>query len=372
MRTIYLCGHTGSGNRGCEAIVRSTVAILRQLGEKHIKLMTFAPEQDGALGLELLPYPKKTLPQRAMSLFMRKVMGDGVWGQRMLYRDLLRKAGSDDLLFNIGGDTYCYGTPYISYALNEMAARAGIPTVFWGCTVDSRLGSDQAMQRDVGRYVHVVARDTASFERLQAVAGESVLLGCDPAFWLEAEETALPEGFLSGNTVGINLSPLIDGAERSAEALIRWILDYTDMAVCLISHVPVQDAPLLGRLQSKFAGNSRICKADSALNSCQLKYIISKCRFFVGARTHAVIAAYSSGVPALALSYSEKSLAIAKDLFGQWEGFALKDSDELTAAFEKIMTREEWFRQRYAAVLPEYRQRILNAAGQVLEAHHEK
>ena len=372
MRTIYLCGHTGSENRGCEAIVRSTVAILRQLGEENVTLMTFAPEQDGALGVPLLPYPKKKAGQRAMSLFMRKVMGNGVWGQRVLYRELLRKIGPHDLIFNIGGDTYCYGAPYISYALNEMAQKAGVPTVFWGCTVDGRLENEESMRRDVRRYAHVVARDTASLERLRRAAGETVLLGCDPAYWLEPQETALPAGFMIGNTVGINLSPLICGGEAAVEALIRWILECTDMAVCLIPHVPVQDVPVLMGLQAKFSGESRVFLADGPLNCCELKYIISQCRFFVGARTHAVIGAYSSGVPALALSYSEKSLAIARDIFGQWEGFALKEPQELTAAFGNMMERENWFRQRYGAVLPGYRQRILDAARQVLEAHHEK
>ena len=372
MRTIYLCGHTGSENRGCEAIVRSTAAILRQLGEKNIRLMTFAPEQDGALGLELMPYPKKSLPMRTMSLFMRKVMGDGVWGQRVLHRELLREAGPQDLILNIGGDTYCYGAPYISYALNEMAQKAGIPTVFWGCTVDSRVETDAMMQQDVGRYAHIVARDTASFERLRKVAGEKVLLGCDPAFWLEAQETALSEGFIPENTVGINLSPLICGGEAAVEALIRWILANTDMAVCLIPHVPVQDVPVLMGLRAKFSGEPRVCMADGALNCCELKSIISRCRFFVGARTHSVIGAYSSGVPALALSYSEKSLSIAQDIFGKWEGFALKDPQKLTAAFASMMDRESWFRQQYAAVLPGYRQRISDAARQILEANHEK
>ena len=44
--------------------------------------------------------------------------------------------------------------------------------------------------------------------------------------------------------------------------------------------------------------------------------MISKCRYFIGARTHAVIAAYSTGVPAIALGYSVKSKGIAEDLFG--------------------------------------------------------
>lgn len=80
LRTVYLCGHTGSENRGCEAIVRSTAALLREAGQNDVRLLTFAAEQDEALDVKRISYPKKTLPQRAAGWFMREVMGDGVYG----------------------------------------------------------------------------------------------------------------------------------------------------------------------------------------------------------------------------------------------------------------------------------------------------
>ena len=42
--------------------------------------------------------------------------------------------------------------------------------------------------------------------------------------------------------------------------------------------------------------------------------MISKCKFFVGARTHSVISAYSMCVPTIALGYSIKARGIAKDI----------------------------------------------------------
>ena len=58
-------------------------------------------------------------------------------------------------------------------------------------------------------------------------------------------------------------------------------------------------------------------------NAEQLKWIISKCAAFIGARTHATIAAYSTGVPTLVLGYSIKSVGIARDLFGSEENYVL-------------------------------------------------
>ena len=53
------------------------------------------------------------------------------------------------------------------------------------------------------------------------------------------------------------------------------------------------------------------------LTAPQYKGYIARMRFFIGARTHATIAAYSNCVPTLVLGYSVKSKGIAKDLFGE-------------------------------------------------------
>ena len=58
--------------------------------------------------------------------------------------------------------------------------------------------------------------------------------------------------------------------------------------------------------------------------SCeQLKGYIAKCRFFIGARTHSTIAAYSSCVPTLVVGYSVKAIGIARDLFGIEDNYVI-------------------------------------------------
>lgn len=60
MKTV-LCGHTGSVNRGCEAIIRSTAGILERYGIKSV-LATFAKSQDVDAGIcefsEIVEYRK--------------------------------------------------------------------------------------------------------------------------------------------------------------------------------------------------------------------------------------------------------------------------------------------------------------------------
>jgi polysaccharide pyruvyl transferase WcaK-like protein len=175
--------------------------------------------------------------------------------------------------------------------------------------------------------------------------------------------------------VGINLSPMVMDREsvpgialENYVRLIRRILDTTDMTVALIPHViwaGGDDREPLQRLYDAFSDTGRVCMVTD--RSCtELKYLISQCRFFLGARTHATIAAYSTGVPTLVLGYSVKARGIARDLLGTEDGNvlpvqSLRTADDLTAAFAALMGREDEIRSHLADILPEYRKKAHNA-----------
>jgi len=93
------------------------------------------------------------------------------------------------------------------------------------------------------------------------------------------------------------------------------------------------------------------------LNAMQVKGYISRMRFFVGARTHATIAAYSSGVPTIVLGYSAKSKGIARDLFGRERLVidtrdAANPADALIEAFGEMAAEEAALRGRLAETIP--------------------
>lgn len=391
MGHIYLCGHTGSENRGCQAILHSTAELLRDHGMTEVSAMTFDKAYDYRVGLdrylELISYPNKNLFQRGASWFWRKLTGNGVWGAGLSYGPLFRTLEKDAVLFNVGGDTYCYGEPSLSYALNEKAERKGIATVFWGCSVDDRVIHNSRMKQDINRYHYIIARESISYSLLrQAIKDKNkLLLACDPAFHLRAEPVQLPHGFLPENTVGINISPLVVAREndedtvfRNVYHLIDHILEETDMGVCLIPHVydpgkNSEDIRVLRHLYRRYAEESRVSMVEENLSCTQLKHIISKCRFFIGARTHSIIAAYSTGVPALAISYSVKALGIAKDIFGTWEGYAIswrdiRKEDELWQSFREMLLKNETaIRQHYAQVMPGYKATMGKALAVILQ-----
>ena len=168
--------------------------------------------------------------------------------------------------------------------------------------------------------------------------------------------------------VGINLSPMIMEKEsltgmamENYQKLIEYILEKTDMGVALIPHVVwdfSDDRIPLRELYRKYQRTGRVVMIEDH-NCMELKGIISRCRFFIGARTHATIAAYSTGVPTLVVGYSVKARGIARDLFGTEEGYVLpvqqlKESDELTRAFIKLYEKRESIQTHLKTILPAY------------------
>ncbi|MCI5756225.1 MAG: polysaccharide pyruvyl transferase family protein, partial [Firmicutes bacterium] len=94
--------------------------------------------------------------------------------------------------------------------------------------------------------------------------------------------------------------------------------------------------------------------------------------FFVGARTHATIAAYSSAVPTLVVGYSVKARGIARDLFGDETGYvlpvqSLRGKNDLTRAFENIAENESAIRDRLVKIMPEWKERAGAAGDKIKE-----
>ena len=150
--------------------------------------------------------------------------------------------------------------------------------------------------------------------------------------------------------------------------LIDYILNKTDMNIVLIPHVIWKDnnddREPLGYLYDLFKDSNRILLIND--EDCQkLKGIISKCRFFIGARTHSTIAAYSSCVPTLVVGYSVKAKGIAKDLFGTYKNYvipvqSLENENDLIDSFKWIFNREDEIRTHLINYIPRYKENIFN------------
>ena len=372
MKTL-LYGHGGSGNHGCEAIVRSTTAILNKaFSGTEISLVTIKPKEDhGFLDgerLRLLDFSARTKNlDYLLSLARLKLTGDYVPFDIYQYKTLLKKEHNFSMALSIGGDNYCYGKTEVLSGLNGLLNRFKVPTVLWGCSVEPAV-LDTSVIADLKRYSMIVARESITFEALRSAGLSKVGLYPDPAFVLPSDDSLISLPDNDAGWVGVNLSPYLYECESSTslsyanfKSFVNYIIDNTGFGVALIPHViwsHSDDRIPLRHLYDEFSKCGRVMLVEGD-NAEQLKGVISQCRFMVAARTHASIAAYSTCVPTLVVGYSVKAKGIAKDIFGSYEDYVLpvqdlKTPNDLTDKFRWIMDHEDEIRTHLQEFMPGY------------------
>ncbi len=376
---IVLYMHAGSGNHGCEAIVNS---LCHMLGRPAV-LVTNRPEEDRRYSLSGLcreMVAEKSIEKNffvhAWYYAKRALLRDPECFMRYRYGDVTGK-NLRKLNISIGGDNYCYDNMLDRLMQsNRMFHRQGAKTALLGCSIEPELLKRPEIVADMRLYDAIIARESLTWQALRdAGIRDNVHLCPDPAFLLESRDLPLPEGWKEGRMLGLNVSPMIVDNEKRAgitmenyRALIAWALEHTDLSVALIPHVvwdSNDDRKPIRRLYEAFADSGRvICLGDAS--APELKGYISRCRMFIGARTHATIAAYSTCVPTLAVGYSVKALGIARDLFGDSDHYVLpvqtlERKEDLIGAFSWLMEREGEIREHLARIMPGYREKARGA-----------
>lgn len=388
---ILLYMHAGSGNHGCEAIVNSVCHMVK----KALVVLTNSEAEDRKYSLACMKEePLCELVQErhfskhriahVLYYIWRKVKKDPESFLRYRYRAAFGQKFYP-LAISIGGDNYCYDTMIKDLVLSNKAFNArGTETVLLGCSIEPELFNKKEwkdmLTEDMNRYHAIIARESMTYAALkQVVPEEKLFLFPDPAFTLEKKELPLPEGFAPGNTIGINVSPMIQDNEStkgitmsSYQALLRHIIKTTDMQVALIPHVVWErndDRKPIAELYETFKDTGRVIVIEDA--TCEeLKGYIARCRMFIGARTHATIAAYSSCVPTLVVGYSVKAKGIAKDLFGTYDNYVipvqqLQSVDALIDAYEWMSDYEEDMKKHLEEVMPDYVSKALKTGEEI-------
>ena len=393
-RPIILYMHAGSGNHGCEAIADSTIRLIRDLRleqgvdvDKAPKpvIISNNPEEDrkyilGDLekqGLCILA-PERHIDKHFLAHVLyygwRKISGDKQSFMRYRFRDAYRiyalentrcrglmggkegegAAFNKPLAISIGGDNYCYPDMIPDLILaHDYFRKRGFETVLWGCSIEPDSLRETALVMDLMGYDRIYARESITYNALvqAGVSMDRLVLRKDPAFDLKtAKVDKFPELFVPGKTVGINLSPMVldragnpELVKKSYKNFIEYILGNTDQNIALVPHVvwsSNDDRKPLNQLYEDYKGTGRVLILEDKPAEV-LKSYISQCSFFVGARTHSTIAAYSTGVPTLVIGYSVKSRGIAKDLFGSFENYVLpvqnmSDPQALINGYKKL------------------------------------
>lgn len=399
---FYLSGQTTFGNRGCEALVRGTAAMLQARFGDDVQLMCPLDNpvaegrqwpQSAEQGVSFMPSP--VFPATALRWWARanRVLPLTRMGFPRFAADARTKAVFEQsaALIMTGGDilTLDYGVMslYQWCRLNEAAMESGVPAVLWAASVgpfSARPEVERVMAAHLRRYAAITVRETVSLEYLRSIGVEHAELVADPAFHLGPEifDTAALDFGGGRPLLGFNVSPLIRkfrGGEGNAEAMdgeivafLRKVVESTDFGVVLVPHVGPLDGGdwnsdwhyMNGLLQRLDDCRARIVLAPPNLNAAQLKHLIGCCRYFIGARTHATIAALSQGVPTVSIAYSTKAKGINKDLFGHLR-YVLETpkvaASTLEDAFTGLQRDDSEVRAQLAERIPEWRVRAMGS-----------
>lgn len=360
MSKFVLYAHGGSGNHGCEALVRTTSKIINNTFGEYPKVISSNPDEDRTYIKDLpLDVLKKgtAIPtsQRIKAKIFKSLSGSLREYDKYELQQLFNT--KDSICFSIGGDNYCYSDFDYYGRMNRYLNEKGNKTILWGCSVEPELLKNSKVIKDLKRYQLITARESLTYSAMKNAGLEKVLFCPDSAFLLEIQEAPLHRIFES-NVVGINLSPMVLEYESSSNIvmknyieLLNYIIDKTDMNIAFIPHVVwnfSDDLIPLKALYERYKHTNRVALIDEKkqLNCCQLKYIISKCKYLVTARTHASIAGYSTNVPTLVTGYSVKARGIARDIFGNFNDYVcavqdLKRKTELTERFNRIVNNTQ-------------------------------
>lgn len=388
MRKILLYSHGGSGNRGCEAIVRSTQKILNNtLKVDNICLATLNKSEDEEVHIdkdinliEYSNYVRRKSKNHILAAINYKLTGNTEHYIKLAQKNLYNNFSKDTIALSIGGDNYCYSDSRWLYLSNSEAKKRGARTILWGCSIEGENLSNE-MINDLSGYDLIIARESITYNMLKEKnINNNVKLYPDPAFQLDYINSDINENLIDKNTIGINLSPYIfksklneDKVIEMYSELIKHIINTTDMKIVLIPHVfwkKSNDLEVLNKVYSKVKEYKRVSIITEKYNCNQLKKIISKCRMFIGARTHSTIAAYSTCIPTLVLGYSVKSRGIARDIFGNEKDMVisvqdLNNSNDLINIFNTFFKNEYKIREYLEEFMPKYIELAMKAADEI-------
>ena len=402
---FYFSGHTTFANRGCEALIRSTIGLLRsRVPDARFIVPSDAIELDRSrwpeaesLGVEFVetdPFPANIKWWNRLARVVPPV-------ERMLvphFRapETRERMASCDAMIMSGGDVisldYGAASLYSWTGQAEQAMNMGLPVALWAASVGPFAKSPHVeafAKQHLARYRSISVRES----RTQAyLAGLQIEADWWPIQHHLASRSirrfaALARG--CRGCAGTKREPA--GAQVPADEESRRQLDnevvrfveqvtaQTQLGVLLIPHVGrAGDAPgnndhlyMQSLLRACQVESNRVQLAPPTLNTAQTKHLISNCRFFIGARTHATIAALSGGVPTTSIAYSVKAKGINLDLFGHDE-HVLETPDVAEASLSRhlalLRERESFLRRQLAQSIPLVKERALAAADHLLAA----
>ena len=389
-------------NRGCEAIVRGTMELLSGIWGEGISAQAGvmaspetvsqqqAAEIDGRVRNFSVSHVGQRLTKKWIMAQANKRFGTSFQPHT---QDLMGRTDGMRAAMQLGGDNYSldYGRPWDYIAVDRYLQSQGVPVFLWGASVgpfekDAEFAPTMYANLKPLNGIFVRETETQAYLARHGVS-ENVHLVADPAFVMKKTAPADPavQGLVSDRTIGINISPLVarfagasgvDAWREKAAAMIIACGKRTGRPILLIPHVaspkPDEDDYTFMQSLKDVVGTQAGVPVEIAppLGAAELKWLIGRCAAFAGARTHSTIAALSSHVPTLSLSYSVKAIGINQDIFGHQEfcqSVKTIEPEQLATIMAQLVDDGAGVRQFLDDKIPEVQDRS-RSAGRILQA----
>lgn len=390
MKHILLYGIGSYKNRGVEAIVQSA---LNQL-PKNTKIDVACYDVDYNKNIyqdQVNQYINHRVSYESLPLETRLEINEyakdnNYFDIESIYqREVIKELPKYDICISAGGDNYCYDANDWLFTMDRSVKQNQKKLVLFGASLYEKIENEDLI-RNLDLFDCLSIRESISYNELKKyISEDKLLLTPDTAFSLDIEKVKLDDWYHNREVVGINMSPTVIGKENPKQRLetmiqfIEYILKNTKYSVSLISHVTIEDSndyETLSKIYEHFKNNDRVFLEKDSYNCNQVKYVISKCKLMVVARTHASIAAYSTCVPTLVLGYSVKSKGIATDLFGTSDNYVIPfhqlTIDNLIEKFNWLNQNKHTIKKQLQKVIPDMKKESLKAFDKIMKKLEEQ
>lgn len=384
---FILAGNGSYDNRGCEAIEKGTIKILRHhFNDPRFVILNFysseaqfdkqvSEETDKNITHKKTFIFGRAKPIRALNKVKFFLSGQNI-RTKIVYKELMPYIGESKAVLSLGGDNYSfdYKKPVFFTDLDDLVISRNKPMIIWGASVGpfSKNPRYEVYMKDhLNKIKGIFARESLTVAYLSGIGiTKNVYRVADPAFLVDAvppSKDKFDKEILSG-AIGINLSHLManfsaegnaDKWARQCADIIKKIAVDIKRPVYLIPHVSgfgPSDHSFFEKVLS-LAGipEDMVTLLPDNLNFQETKWIIGKMSAFLGSRTHSVISALSSGVPTASLVYSMKGFGINRDFYGNDDfsiGKGMMEPDIIVQKMKELIKREKSIKEQINHALP--------------------
>lgn len=335
MKNIILANTTlYNGNRGCVALAVTAMSIIdkifRDAGEECKFYLTDSGVTEKGVcqykadGLQTLSFtPCGHFPLGAKTLVKNVLKTKGLGAKVFKDADFILDIGQGDSFADIYGKQRFENIDDIHRAARLLGKPYCLLPQTIGPFKDGSIRNKAVKSIEKGTLV--MTRDRQSLDYVHEIAPnqKNVREYIDVAFFMPYKKIDFSKDYVH---VGLNISALLwhggytrdnqfglkDDYQHIVRSLIDYFLSQPNVMLHLIAHVVVaerhieNDYAVCYDLWMEYGRNPRLVLAPLALTPIDVKGYIAGMDFFMGARMHATIGAFSAGVPVVPMAYSRK------------------------------------------------------------------